>query len=296
MKSGSLFLSVVVAVLVCKCVYASQWIENRNPYSYYFGHILNSGPRCAPTAVINTFIYLKSSFPDYYDSDSKILPDWNNNGLISDDYKTSRTKLSDTGWINESGITRQGMFIPGIGTYAQSWWETLNYWIEDFVPQSTYIYGQINPADLDPEDNPEISQWYNGNSIQPSYPAFDFLWNSLQLGAGIIIGIYPEGSRYGHAITLTGLAFEDTDNDFEWDIDELAKIYYVDPNITGQELSADLWIDILNGNRLEFNWWQNPYSEVYLALNYTLVPVPEPQSIFLLFYSVTGLFFIYRKK
>ncbi|GEM_PF-5738014 len=293
-----LFAMNVLFLCICfspVSVSASQWIENRVPYNYYNGHIFNSGPRCAPTATINTFIYLKSRFPDLYDSESKIIPDWNANGQTSDEYITSRSKISDTGWTNDEGIDRQGMYVPAIGTYAQSWWETINYWIEDFVAGTTYVYGQINPPDLDPEDNPDINQWYNGNLIQQKYPTFDSLWNSLALGAGVIVGIYPQGSRYGHAISLTGLSFEDLDDDLTWDPDELARIYYVDPNKTGQELSANLWIDTQNGGRMEFNWWQNPSPEVYLAIDYILVPVPEPQSAILLVCAITGMLVSVKK-
>lgn len=84
--------------------------------------------------------------------------------------------------------------------------------------------------------------------------------------------------RAGHAITLTGLCWDDTDEDKKWDPEETAKkILYADPN--QDDWKAPMEGDVnITGGRIEFTWWQDEKTW-YVDHAWSESPIPEPASM-----------------
>jgi hypothetical protein len=219
---------------------------------------------CSAAANVNSFIYLRNHYPGVY-ANTNLLPDWNGDGqLTQSDYNTSRDKLA-YGWV-AGGKTRTGMYPAGT---PQTIWETTHYWLEDFAPGTSVMGGRVYTNDL-------VHQWAGGETLEtsnPWYPEWDFLWDSLVAAQDITLGLRSSSAGYGaHAVTLTGLAFDDADGDGLWDSGETPqKIGFSDPNHVSAQVIADVTIGLLH--RVEFTWWQNnqPY---YIYRAFTEGPHP----------------------
>jgi len=87
------------------------------------------------------------------------------------------------------------------------------------------------------------------------------------------LGIYPTTPGGAHAVTLTGLAFDDLDGNGWWDPgEEPREIGYLDPN----SVSAPTWSDVTINpevGRIEFQWSQTTY---YIDRAFTEGPVLIP--------------------
>lgn len=226
---------------------------------------------CAAAASINSFVYLRNHFPSVY-ANTNLLPDWDGDGVLTQsDYNESREKLA-SGWQVGGNPRRDGIYGRDIGKgSAQAVWEETYYWLEDFAPGTSVVSGRIYANDL-------VHQWAGGETLEtsnPWYPQWDFLWDSLVAAQDIGLGISSSG--YGsHAVTLTGLAFDDVDGDGLWDPGETPqKIGFSDPNNVSKQMVADVTIGFLN--RIEFTWWQNSQTYyIYRAFTEGPKPVPEP--------------------
>ena len=117
----------------------------------------------------------------------------------------------------------------GGGGTAEDVWEATYWWFEDFAPGTSVLDGQVLAS---------TSGWPCREVLQLTNPKLAFLWNAMVDAADVELGIAPTGAGDPHAVTLTGLAFDDLDGDGWWDGGEKPKeIGYLDPN---QRLRADL--------------------------------------------------------
>lgn len=242
-----------------------------------FGKVSNtSAGICAAVANINSFVYLRNHFAQPYAA-TDIIPDWNGDGVVDfQDYVASRDKMA-YGWQYD-GHTRRGIY--GNGTASDIWAATY-YWFEDFAPGTSVLDGQIHTYS-------NISSWPGGDVIEKKYPEWSFLWDELVACRDVELGIRPVSGAGGHALTLTGLAFEDMDADGMWDHDESPlEIGYLDPN----DVSTQKWAEVTFswGNRIEFDWWQTG-SAYYIYRAYTEgpIPIPEPSVLVLLLGAVVA--------
>ena len=233
------------------------------------GHIPNTSQGiCAAAANINSLVYLRNHFPSVYGS-TDLIPDWDGSGVVDQaDYLTSRDKMA-FGW-EYNGQSRDGIY--SVSGTAQHIWETTYQWFEDFAPGTSVLGGQSYYS---------TSGWQHGELIERTYPTWDFMWDSLVGAMDIELGIMS--GTFGHAVTLTGLAFDDLDGDRLWDPGEQPEqIGYLDPNKVSQITWAD--VSVGAGGRYEFTWWQDG-NEWYIYRAYTEGPVsvPEPATtVFLL--------------
>jgi hypothetical protein len=225
-----------------------------------------SGGICAAAADINSFIYLWNHFPQVYGT-TNLLPDWDGDGIVTQsDYVTSRDKLA-YGW-EHNGTSRPGIYGDeyNYGTAKLIWEHTL-YWFEDFAPGTTVFDGQLNQNG---------AGWHGGRGLETSYPKWSFLWDSLAAAVDVELGLLPLVSGDGHAVTFTGMAFNDLDGDGRWDANEtVEKIGFLDPNKLGEMTWAD--VSTGSGGRIQFRWGpdQNTYY-LYRAFTEGPINVPEP--------------------
>jgi len=231
----------------------AAWLEVKLAYDD-FGHLENEGPKCVPTATVNSFFYLQKKYPTIYDQ--KLIP--------GGDMVKARNALF--GYMN-------GDDVLGVRTF-KDWWEGKVKWMEEKAPGLTIYDGMVND---------DITGWTRGSVLEKGFPTFDFLWKELSDGEDVEFRIVLTGG--GHALTLTSLKFDDLDGDKKWDWDpdpkkrESAKIDYLDPNKPTQLFETDLWKNA--DGSLGFLWDNtvNPAVNVYVNLAYSESPIPEPASL-----------------
>jgi hypothetical protein len=284
---------IVAVLLVCAAV--SGAVGSVQAATAFFqkdfsemGHVPNvSAPQkgiCAAAADINSFIYLWNHFPQVYGG-TNLLPDWDGDGtLTQSDYLASRDKLAN-GW-EHNGTSRPGMYGSSGGAVAKNIWEQTLYWFEDFAPGTTVFDGQLNQNG---------ASWHGGQVLETSYPRWSFLWDALVAAMDIELGL-ASGAK-AHAVTFTGMAFNDLDGDGRWDANEtVEQVGFVDPNKVSQMTWAD--VSTGTGGRIEFKWWQDgQIYHVYRAYTEGPISVPEPAAAVSLFALLLfGSFWIRRRK
>jgi hypothetical protein len=277
MNQQKLFrVAVCMATLVCIIGVASQavadWQEIVKPWELY-GKVWNTSDGtptgnpvgwCAPTATINSFIYLENKYPSIYD------------GLL-----TPGTDLE------ARNALRDYMGGCAQGATPQQWWEGKVKYIEDYAPGTTVFEGMVY---WDPMG------WYRQEDLVWGYPTWDFMWEQLSKCQDVEIGIYPLYEEEGHALTLTSMHFDDTNGNLQWDpMLETAAIDYLDPNNPTQVFWANVGLNTVE-NRLQFMWYNggyNPQQTVYIGLAFA-ESVPEPAAIILL--SLSGLMIVLKRR
>ena len=249
-------------------------------YSYtQFGHVENYGSRCAATAVMNNFVFLRNEYSDVYSS-TDIIPDWNNNGTVVDDYETSRDYLF-SGWTGPNGY-REGI-DPA---YGYRWWEYRARWLDDFAPGTTQVSGQYI-------DDTNMDTVPYGYLVEPVYPTWDYLWGCMSAGMVVELGIISEYVNAAHALSLCSVSFEDINEDGVWQNGEQRSIGFIDPNDPYQVTYRDVENNQLNGGRLEIPFWFDEDFGIVLA--FAQGPVPEPASLILFSLAFTGVFVRLKK-
>ena len=241
------------------------------PFAQY-GKVPNLCPPnagiCGAAAAINSFVFLRDTYPENYRS---LIPDWDKDGDVDEGDQIESRDFLANGWSD----TRTGMYGPDGGT-AKSIWEYKNYWFDDFAPGTTKFSGQIHD---------DVKNWYRGEMLVGNkYPEWDFLWRELLDGEDIELIIYPKDGGTGHAVTLTGLYYNDKDGNGRWDsaADELAELIYLDPNDVTKKKYATL---SAQDGRLEFTRWQD--NRVWYVQGAFSESVPLPTTSWLLL-SGTG--------
>jgi len=245
----------------------------KKPFDKY-GHVPNTDAGiCAAAATINSFVYLRNTYPGIY-GNTNIVPDWNKDGEIDEkDYVESRDKIAN-GWTY-GDKERKGIYSNPSGSDPkqpdQDWWLTKMYWFDDFAPGTTIFDGQVY-------GRPGATKWYKGDVLEDKYPEWSFLWKQIYSCEDVELGIYPKDGGVGHAITLTGLCWEDKDGDKSWDPGETPnKILYADPNQRDWKAPMEGLVAV-TGGRIEFKWWQDE-KIWYIDHAWSESPIPEPASV-----------------
>lgn len=214
------------------------------------GHVWNTMDGiCSAAANINSFVYLINHFPGVY-GDTDLVADLNGNKVIEYSEQVSARDLMAWGWTSPTGIPRMGIYGGKNSGNPRRIWESTYWWFEDFAPGTSVLDGQAVEGGM--------SYWVGGTVLEPGYPKWDFLWDSLYSGLDVELGVKSTTTTLAHALTLTGMAFDDLNGDGLWDDGETPKkIGFLDPNLPTQLTWADVTLNPNVLDRLEFIWWQN---------------------------------------
>lgn len=262
-----LVIAVCVSALTGTQAWGMVWETHKNCTE--FGHINQfsldrwegdwlGSVACAPTATMNSFIYLQNHYPTVYGN--SLVP----GGAGQDVIKARELALQ---WMN-TGVN---------GTTYYDWvWGKYNF-LENYAPGKTIYHGQTTYAGwtgLKPRPG-----W-----VQPVLPNWNFLYNELTKCQDIEIGI-NWGYDIGHALTVCG---------FRWD-DQLNSglIWYMDPwvgNCTPQEIGVPIWLR--PDGMMGFNYsGNNAWVDIVLAES-----VPEPSALLLLGPGFAGVIVMVRRR
>ena len=211
---------------------------------------------CAPTATMNSFIYLQNHYPGIYDN--LLVPLGPGQDII-------RARELALQWMN---TTPQGTTI-----YDWAWGKYL--YLENYAPGKTVYHGQTT---------------YNGWTVgrprpgwmQPVMPQWDFLFGELYQCQDVEIGI-QWGSDIGHALTLCCMTWDDELN--------VGTIKYIDPDDGVCHDPVPLNFDPDTGKLQMVYNGNTSWIDVALAES-----VPEPSSILILGSGFVGILIRLRRR
>jgi hypothetical protein len=202
---------------------------------------------CAPAATINSFVYLSSLT--------------GNNNL-----------MGGTGsWVGAIGKISgaQYMNTDATGTTVTNFIDGKVNYINLFSPNTFYFEGQ--------------TKLYGGAQnypwLQNANPTGEYLYSMLSMGQDVEIGIWPSGTYenyIGHMLTLTGVSWNDANNNNIYDGADTFFISVIDPNLGVFKPNIQVF---LNNNVMWFSYNGNPYD---IRLDVAESTVPEPSTCALL--------------
>jgi hypothetical protein len=172
---------------------------------------------CVPTSSVNTMTYLQNSFSSYFGTNLTGTPYTNwidvDATLISPDYMNTGPK----GATNEATAYNRLHF--GLNKYVvqDSGRGFSNVQFSGRIP--SFVWD--NPASPPPEERPA--------TIADSLPTWQFLYDSLISGSGTVLGLTYTNLKGGHAVSLGGFDWTDSNGNGRIDFDENALLHFVDP-------------------------------------------------------------------
>lgn len=215
---------------------------------------------CSPTATMNSFTWLTNAYPNNYVRNGMNLLE---GGQAT--WTAAATLLASAAYMNTSSKT---------GTSGLNWALGKFDYIQNFAPGSTTFAGM-----------------YNGNIgvpwVQNQTPTLPFLLSQLQQGEDVEIGILPGPNAgpnaIGHALTLTGLTWNDANNNGVFDGGDMLTLNTVDPG----NPTVNTPLTLNPGNPMTISGPN--YNGYSLVLAYAESPVPEPSSLILLSVGAASL-------
>jgi len=258
----------LVGATVCLVAVSAQAIgfyvqKDLSLYGYLNQHDVDDdwgSVACAPTAAVNSFVYLENKYPGIYD-------DW----LVpGSDYQAmvSAARTLALNYMNTS--------LPS-GTTAEDFLLGKMKFIENALPGWTRYEAQLagtwDSTNFYGEDKPG---W-----VELTYPTWEFLFLELEACEDVEIGLaYDAGG--GHALTLTSFHWTDDGTPFVIDLGE-AYIDFIDP-LTGAYGTANIWQTSLDGPILTS---YGGGATITMAVSES--PIPEPLTMLCVFASVAGV-------
>ncbi len=234
---------------------------------------------CPPTALVNSFIYLQNTYPTIYGTQ---LVASSSTADMATTAKALTGVPSGTNYLNYDFGTHST-------TLKDYFWGTSTY-IEGKVPNQTGYLGQVISTGY----TSDMPAWVNNGA---AYPTWQFLFEQLQKSQAVIIfwKDVPGGTKK-HFMSVTGMNFNDANNNGTVDFSENATITYIDPK-DGQQYTSQIWQYTDGTLRLyyhndNYNWYSGN-TKIYMAESFG--PVPLPGTLLLLGSGLLGLAGVRRR-
>ena len=221
--SGVLLLLLLSSPARAQTTYRS--IQDVSSYGWLDQYSLNTleynfvgAEACVPTSSVNTMTYLQNSFSSYFGTNLTGTPyaDWINVDatLISPDYM-------NTG--------------PEGATNKATAYNRLHFGLNKYVVQdlgrgfsNVQFSGMIPSAAWDSPPNP-LAPESRPATIDDNLPTWQFIYDSLTSGSGTVLGLTYTHLKGGHAVSLGGFDWTDSNGNGRIDFDENALLHFVDP-------------------------------------------------------------------
>lgn len=213
----------------------------------------NGAMSCVPTATMNSFVWLQNAYPSIYGLDAFGLPALQGG---TGSWQAAGGLLAGANYMNTSA--NNGTTLPN--------------WIFGKVSYlSTYAPGKTIFAGMDSLVAAANRPWWDTNAN----PTVNFLYQELLAGEDVELGIYPL-DMVGHALTLTGLTWDDSNSNGAFDGPDTLMLNTVDPaNPLGNTP-----LILTPGNPMTISG--GPYDGYSLEVALAESPVPEPATASLL--------------
>jgi len=166
----------------------------------------NGAMSCVPTATMNSFVWLQNAYPAIFGVDMNNLPALQGG---TGSWQAAAGLLASANYMNTSA--NNGTTLPN--------------WIFGKISYlNTYAPGIILFAGMDSLSAAETRPMWDTNAN----PTVSFLYQELQAGEDVELGIYPL-DMVGHALTLTGLMWDDANNNGAFDGTDTLTLSTIDP-------------------------------------------------------------------
>ena len=221
---------------------------------------------CVPTATINSFTWLQNAYPLIYGLDGGGAPALQGG---QGSWQAAAALLAGPQYMNTD---------LNNGTTLANWISGKVSYLNAFAPGKTIFAGMETLSGV---GRPVWDQ--NAN------PTVNFLLQELQAGEDVELGIYPT-SDIGHALTLTGLIWNDADNNGAFNAGDILTLNTIDP--VNPLVNTPLTLNPGNPMTIFGLNYNNYTLKVALAES----PVPEPGTLALTSSGLAALLFIARRR
>jgi len=249
------------------------------------------GVACAPTAAVNSLVYLQNKYPNIYDT--LLVPDVDGDGFDNDDMIAVVQTLGGQGYMNT--IINNGTFADDFMYGKYRYIEGLGPGEEGVAPGRTRyeamsIWDWTHPLARAPAvPNPEKPSWVTTGV----YPTWQFLYEELVACEDVEIALAHDTG--GHCLTLTSFCWNDVDDDMIMDFAEEAFIDYIDPWTGLHVPQTHIWQSSMGG-AIETAYWDGTDSLIAWAVSESPI-IPEPISLIFFGTGLVGVFgFVSRKR
>ena len=204
---------------------------------------------CVPTATMNSFTWLQNAYPSIYGLDGGGAP---------------ALQGGQGNWLGAATLLAGPLYM---NTSANNG-TTIANWIGGKVSYlNACALGKTIFAGMDSLSAPANRPLWDTNAN----PTVNFLLQELQAGEDVELGIYPL-DMVGHALTLTGLTWNDADGLGTFNIGDTLTLNTIDPANPGMNTAVAL----IPGNPMKISG--GIYDGYTLQVALAESPVPEPAS------------------
>jgi hypothetical protein len=210
----------------------------------------NGALSCAPTATMNSFTFLQNAYPTVYGLDGGGAPVLQGG---QGSWQAAAALLAGPLYMATSATT---------GTTEGNWVNGKVNYLTTYAPGTTTFAGMDSDATV---NRPVWDQ--NAN------PTVNFLLQQLQTGEDVELGIDPTGNGIGHVMTLTGLTWNDANNNGLFDASDTLTLNTIDPANPG----VNTPLTLNPGNAMSITGAN--YNTYLLTGALAESPVPEPTTV-----------------